>query len=82
MSTWAYMDKLQIVGILGGSLLESQTVDYNAFWNASAHQQEALLDNFHHTGARLVFSSQQPRGADAQRWQQIPNTRFWIYRFQ
>ncbi len=81
LSTWAYMDRLQIVGILGGSLLESQTIDYNAFWNASAAQQEALLENFHHTGARLVFSISEPRGADAARWQQIPNTRFWIYRF-
>ncbi len=82
MSTWAYIDDLHIVGILGGSLLQSQTIDYDAFWNASADRQEALLENFHHTGARIVFSTQQPRGADASKWQQIPNTRFWIYRFQ
>jgi hypothetical protein len=81
LSTWAYMDKLEIVGILGGSLLESQTMDYDAFWNSSSEQQRQLLENFHSDGAQAVIGISKPRGPGAQGWEPIPETKFWVYRF-
>jgi hypothetical protein len=81
LSTWAYMDKLRIVGILGGSLLESQTIDYDAFWNSSLEQQRAILGNFRGVGARLVVSISAPRGIGTAGWEAVPGTRFWVYRF-
>jgi hypothetical protein len=81
LSTWAYMDKLQIVGILGGSLLESQTMDYDAFWNSSLEQQQVILGNFRGVGARVVVSISEPLGVGATGWEAVPGTRFWVYRF-
>jgi hypothetical protein len=81
LSTWAYMDKLQIVGILGGSLLETQHIDYDAFWSSSPEAQQALLKNFQDAGARVVVSISEPRGPGAQGWRLVPGTKFWVYRF-
>jgi hypothetical protein len=81
LSTWAYMDHLQIVGILGGSLLETQHLDYDAFWNSSPEAQGALLKNFEDAGARAVVSISEPRGPGAQGWEQVPDAKFWVYRF-
>jgi hypothetical protein len=81
LSTWAYMDRLQIVGILGGSLLETQHIDYDAFWSSSPEAQRILLQNFQDAGARVVVSISEPRGPGAQEWQLVPETKFWVYRF-
>ncbi len=80
-STWAYMDEFQIVGILGGSLLETQTMDFDAFWHATPDAQRAMLENFHHTGARAVVAMAKPADLQAEGWTAIPGTPYWLYRF-
>lgn len=81
LGTWAYMDKLQIVGILGGSLLESRTMDYDAFWRSSPEQQRQTLERLHAAGASAVVGTSTPVGPSAQDWEPVPGTKFWIYRF-
>ena len=81
LSTWAYIDHLQIVGILGGSLLETQHIDYDAFWNSSPETQKAVLKNFSDVGARVVVSISEPRGPGAKGWEQVWGTKFWVFRF-
>ena len=81
LSTWAYKDNLQIVGILGGSLLETQTIDYDAFWQSSPEKQKQILENFHLAGARVVVGTSTPVGPGAEGWESIPGTKFWVYRF-
>jgi hypothetical protein len=81
MSTWAYMDKLQIVGILGGSLLENQTMDYDVFWKATPEKQQMILNNFKDVGARIILAKSKPGAVPAVGWQPVPGTDFWIYRF-
>jgi hypothetical protein len=80
-STWSYIDDVQIVGILGGSLLETQTLDFDTFWHSSAETQRLTLDNFHHTGARAVVALTKPDGIDAPGWNAIPGTNYWVYKF-
>jgi len=80
-STWAYIDQLQIVGILGGSLLDTQTMDFDAFWHATPEAQRVMLENFHHTGARAVVALAKPAGMEAVGWSAIPGTPYWLYRF-
>jgi hypothetical protein len=81
LSTWAYMDKLEIVGILGGSLLERQTIDYEAFWQSSPEEQRQILENFHSAAARAVVGTSTPVGPGADGWEPVPGTKFWVYRF-
>jgi hypothetical protein len=80
-STWAYMDDVQIVGILGGSLLETQTADFDAYWHAMPEKQRQIIEPFHHTGARLVLALSKPDEAVAPGWESVPGTRYWVYRF-
>lgn len=80
-STWAYMDDLQIVGILGGSLLETQTTDFDIFWHSSPEVQRQLLETFHSTGARAVLAMSKPADAQAEGWEPVPGTGYWVYRF-
>jgi hypothetical protein len=80
-STWAYMDDVQIVGILGGSLLETQTADFDAYWHATPDKQRQILEPFHHTGAHLVVATSKPEGVNTPGWEPVPGTRFWVYRF-
>jgi hypothetical protein len=80
VSTWAYMDRLQIVGILGGSLAKAQTVDYDVFWNSTRAKQQQILANFRDAGAQAVVSISRPTGAGAQGWDAVPETGFWVYR--
>jgi hypothetical protein len=81
MSTWAYMDRLQIVGILGGSLLETQHVDFDLFWSANPEKQREYLEYFHAAGARAVVAVAKPDGVNAPGWEMVPGTGFWVYRF-
>jgi hypothetical protein len=81
LSTWAYMDQLQIVGILGGSLAETQTTDYDVFWNSTPEKQRQILENFQDAGARAVVSIAKPDGVGALGWEPVPGTGFWVYRF-
>jgi len=80
-STWAYMDDLQIVGILGGRLFETETADYDTFWHSSPEVQRQLLENFHSTGARVVVALSKPSDVQAEGWESVPGTGFWVYRF-
>ena len=80
-STWAYMDRLQIVGILGGSLDAAQTADYDAFWNSTPERQRQILWIFRDSGARAVVSISEPRGDGAPGWARVAGTEFWVYRF-
>ena len=80
-STWAYMDDVQIVGILGGSLLETQTADFDAYWHAAPDKQRQILEQFHHTGARLVLAMSKPEEVNAPGWEPVPGTKYWVYRF-
>ena len=80
-STWAYMNDLQIVGILGGSLEETQTSDFDTFWHASPAQQKEWLESFHRTGARAVVALAKPADVAADGWEAIPGTAYWVYRF-
>jgi hypothetical protein len=80
LSTWAYMHRLQIVGILGGSLAKTQTVDYDAFWNSPQERQQQILANFRDVGAQAVVSTSRPTGTGAQGWEAVPETEFWVYK--
>jgi 4-amino-4-deoxy-L-arabinose transferase-like glycosyltransferase len=82
LSTWAYMDQLQIVGVLGGSLAQTQTLDYDAFWNSAPVRQQQILANFRDAGARAVVSISKPAGAGAQDWEPVPGTAYWVYWLQ
>lgn len=81
-STWAYVGGLRIVGILGGSLLESQTVDSDAFWQAAPERQRQILESFQSVGVRLVLAISKPETANAPGWEPIPGTAYWVYRFE
>jgi hypothetical protein len=80
-STWAYMDDLQIVGILGARLFETETADYDVFWHSSPEVQRQLLENFHSAGARVVVALSKPSDVQAEGWESVPGTGFWVYRF-
>ena len=80
-STWAYMDRLQIVGILGGSLDAAQTADYDAFWSSTPERQRQILGIFRENGALAVVSISEPRGDGAPGWERVAGTGFWVYRF-
>jgi hypothetical protein len=80
-STWAYIDQFQIVGILGGSLQETQTVDFDTYWHAPPEAQKQMLESFHHTGARAVVAIARPDGVTAPGWVAVPGTAYWVYRF-
>jgi hypothetical protein len=79
--TWAYVDGLKIIGQLNGDLPPNASDDFDVFWHASPEDQRAMLEAFHHAGAKLVFANAKPDRVIAPGWQAIPETPYWIYRF-
>ena len=80
-STWAYLDQLQIVAILGGSLLAGQRYDLDAYWHGTPARQQQYLGQLRSSGARMVLTDWKPADAQVAGWQNIPATPYWIYKF-
>ena len=80
-STWAYMDHLQIIGLLGGSLSESETADFDAYWKADTQARAQMLAPFQAAGAKLILTKNKPDGVPSDGWEAVPGTAFWVYRF-
>ena len=78
-STWAYVDQLQIIGVIGGATRHSRRDDSDVFWRASAERQEAILEQYRSAGARAVVSMYAPEGNQVFLWQRIPGTNFWVH---
>lgn len=73
-STWAYIDHMEIVGLLDGAPDE--------FWQSNPGDQQRILAHFQSAGASLVFAMHKPEGVEGKGWEPIPETDFWFYRCQ
>jgi hypothetical protein len=94
---WAYVSNLRIIAEFGSSpwtlapwdrtRLEhiSEPADENypvVFWKTlTAQQRRQVTDAFRSTGARAIIAYSGPSGVEAQGWQQVRGTNFWIYSF-
>jgi hypothetical protein len=81
-ATWAYNDKLRIIGQVDAEQQPGANDDFDTFWHSSAQDQRRVLEIFHSAGARLVFAQAKPDGVSAEGWERIPETDYWIYRFE
>lgn len=50
----------------------------NAFWDADGSVQEKVIEVLARSGARIVVSRQEPRGAGVAAWHQIGNTAYYL----
>jgi hypothetical protein len=82
--TWAYIDNLRIIGQLDTDTVidPAASNDSEAFWHSSTQDRSRILEIFHRAGARLVFAQFKPVGVNAEGWQHIPETDYWIYPFE
>ena len=50
----------------------------NNFWDTDTERQKSVIDALAKTGARLVVSTQEPRGPGAAGWSKIGNTDYYV----
>jgi 4-amino-4-deoxy-L-arabinose transferase-like glycosyltransferase len=73
---WAHMAQARIVAEL---FVDAYTVNEDAFWNADAAAQDAVLQAFAQAGATAVVSSHIPDGGRPG-WQPLGSTPFFVLR--
>ena len=74
-SDWAYIGQVQITSEI------ASPKDMDTFWNSSSEQQAQTLSTFHKAGAVAVIAQGKPADTGSTQWQQLSDTKMWIYRF-
>lgn len=74
---WARLGHFKVAGEVMYTPVRRYTLDNN-YWNAEPASQEKVLGALAGTGARIVVSWQEPRGAGAASWQRVENTHWYL----
>lgn len=85
-SEWAHLVHLRIVaeipyisGVPDGEPYSFWNTHANNFWNADPQTQAKVLEKFSQAGAVAVISQDKPSGPGASHWQEMGNTRYYLY---